>query len=1224
MKLINDKYRAILPTQEYLTDEVVMAQAWKKTHAYVRSFNWYADTLALDISALTIEENAKKWAQAIDDGEALYELELVPAAKSEPWLLDEKKGWSPKHRDSKKPPLRPLAHISIRDQTWATAAMMCLADAVESQQGRCDLSFAEARSQKVYSYGNRLLCDWNGEREAWFRWGNSETYRKFFTDYQSFLRRPLELGREVAVTKGVSEDVYVVNLDITQFFNSIDNELLIERLQKIVKKQNKPDDEAFWDRFRSLSDWRWSADSQQLAKDAGLSNRALKLGLPQGLVASGFFANAYLCNFDEALGRDIFTEIGGNKGVVLQDYCRYVDDLRLVISAENVELEDLKKLVSDYINRKLKVFAGAALQVNPTKTKVTLLQDLDNEGSMSNRIKAIQSELSGPGDRDSIESVTAILENLLVTEEADIPSNSANFPDIGLLQIVNFDHDVRPDTLKRFAANRLESIARSKRKMSAFEGIEFLREEAENELLAKKLIFAWMKDPSLGLVLRKAMEVYPDSDLFEPILNTVFNRSSFAATPKRDKISKAIMDYLLADIFRSASDFNGYFQRVDYPESLKPERLIELISRFAQKALAADKNKVFVTRQALMLLAVVNKPTPHHSAVPLLQMHLTLHRILVNDLPRYQRQQSALFEVASQITGNFDSYASLYLDFIRQRRIAVGVGLALYAKRGGPFWLALWKQLKKQQEKQLLQKFKWAEPSTPAVLKSSSQQLSRVLSSSANSFNLEHGLLKLALKLIELVDSKNEVVGQPPAAITAKLDKGSTWEELWKGAIESCSFGRNKAVDDPRFALPAWIVDDHDHQAIYWIGCILRAAVLGGADYTGTRWRESATVTYSGLKSSWYKRRMGMLHAPEALVGEYATVSQWTSELLMHCLQWPGFESTYVKNEAIAAIASTADLKKCIESRLETLNQLTCTMSDLPAIPTEIYRPKKQRETFRIVTVQQLHPSVSMFSRHGPTLNDRAARVVHREHLAAICKLTLRTLETKVKADGSHEKPYCDLIVFPEVAVHPDDEDLLKRLADKTNSIIFAGFVFTEKDGKLVNFARWLIPSYQDGKRHWIIRDQGKEHMTKPEEKMGISPHRPCQHILEVHGYGEAPFKMTGAICYDASDIKLAADLRDKTDLFVVAAYNTDVKTFDNMAAALQWHMYQHVVICNIGEYGGSTIQAPYKQHHEKVISHVHGSGQISINMADIDPLAFTRVTKTYKEVKTPPAGFRR
>ena len=60
MRLINEKYRALKPTLEYLTDEVIIAQAWKKTHGYIRSFNWYADTLELDTSALCIEENAKK------------------------------------------------------------------------------------------------------------------------------------------------------------------------------------------------------------------------------------------------------------------------------------------------------------------------------------------------------------------------------------------------------------------------------------------------------------------------------------------------------------------------------------------------------------------------------------------------------------------------------------------------------------------------------------------------------------------------------------------------------------------------------------------------------------------------------------------------------------------------------------------------------------------------------------------------------------------------------------------------------------------------------------------------------------------------------------------------------------------------------------------------------------------------------------------------------------
>lgn len=86
--------------------------------------------------------------------------------------------------------------------------------------------------------------------------------------------------------------------------------------------------------------------------------------------------------------------------------------------------------------------------------------------------------------------------------------------------------------------------------------------------------------------------------------------------------------------------------------------------------------------------------------------------------------------------------------------------------------------------------------------------------------------------------------------------------------------------------------------------------------------------------------------------------------------------------------------------------------------------------------------------------------------------------------------------------------------------------------------------------------------------------------------------------------------------MFVIAAYNKDVDTFDNMASALQWHMYQHVIITNTGEYGGSTMQAPYKEKHHKLISHAHGTGQIAISTADIDLAAFRRKIKEYKKPK--------
>ena len=1230
MKLINEKYRALKPSLDYLTDEVVIAQAWKKTHGYIRSFNWYADTLALDISALTIEENAKIWAKALSDGKPLNDLELVPAAKSEDWAISEN-GWQFKgdRKDAKgktKLPIRPLAHLTIRDQTWATAAMMCLADAVETAQGKCEcLPFEKARNKKVYSYGNRLLCDWNKEDKAWFRWGNSETYRKFFTDYQNFLNRPLEIGREVANVSSGNEDVYVVNLDLSKFYNTIDIDILIERLQELAVKFGHELQDDFWNKLRGVFAWKWRPEDIASAKKLNLDDAAIKLGLPQGLVSAGFFANAYLNHFDKEVGSFISKTFDSTTGVTLHDYCRYVDDLRLVVSADNQSISAISKAVNQFIEKKLLSHGGEKLKINDKKTKVNLLSDLDNKGSMANRIKLLQSELSGPTDRDSIDSITGVLENLLTIENESLSFLDDSTPDASLLSIANFDHDIRPDTLKRFAANRLESIVRSKRKMS-FDGEEskISLSESENELLAKKLIVAWMKDPSLGLVLRKAIEVYPDADLFEPVFESIYQRSSFSNAKKsKDSTTAAIMDYLLADLFRCASDFNGYFQVIKYPAKLEPNSVIELLVRYAQKIIPKATKSTFVQRQALMLLAVVNKPVLLELGSDSIQQ--SLHKILANSPEEYRSQRAALFEVAGQITGHFDTYASLFIENIstlKDKRVAA---LAVFAKRGGPFWLALWKQLKKQKLTALINQLKWAEPATNSLPKPRKQLLSKVITSELNGFRFEHGALKLALGLLELSAEKPNVIGTSPSAIRVEFKGNESWERIWQPYIQpvSCSPNTSAKVVDPRFQIPYWIdaQSDPEKAVLYWIGSILRASVLGGADYTGTQWKPSKTVTYKGLRSSWYKRRMGMIHAPEALIGEYATVSDWFSDLLMRCLQWPGFESSYVKSLDVQLIQDLESFKSCVEARLDRLNDLMCKSSELPALPTEVHRPNKFDKGFRIVTVQQILPKTTDFNPSDIELNQPKIRAKHREHLASICNLTLKTLEAKRIADEQDKKPTADLIVFPEVAVHIDDQDLIKRLADKTNAIIFAGLVFTDHKGKLVNIARWFIPDYRESGRQWVIRDQGKHHMNQNEVLLGITSHRPCQHILEVHGHSEGPFRITGAICYDATDINLAADLRDKTDLFVVTAHNKDVNTFDNMASALQWHMYQHVVICNIGEFGGSTIQAPYKQQYDKLISHVHGVGQISINTADIDLAAFRRKTKTYKEVKAKPAG---
>lgn len=1238
MKLIEEKYRCLKPTIDYLTDEVVMAQAWKKTHGYVRTFNWYADTLALDVSALGIQENARIWAKSLKHGKPLHPLELVPAAKSEAWVIDGD-GWHPSHnseakRQRGKIPLRPLAHLTIRNQVWASAAMLCLADAVESAQGDCSHKQDGAQgalARDVYSYGNRLVCDWKASDKARFRWGNSETYRKFYTDYQNFLKRPIVTGRLVSEQQADEESVFVVNLDLAKFYNTIKRETLSQRLQKISRDYKQEVCSDFWRAFERITDWQWRDKDVALAEKHKMGE--VKDGLPQGLVAAGFFANAYLIDFDREFGKLIGDNLDGAKELVLHDYCRYVDDLRLVVSTDEHSIEEINELINAAAIRLLKRYGGEELEINTEKTKVTSLTDLDNSGSMAKRIETLQGELSGPTDRDMLDSATGILESLLAVED-DLLPRETTAEDQPLLQITSFDHDIRSDTLKRFAANRLESIVRSKRKLTL--GLDegdissFANTDNESELLAKKLILAWMRDPSLGLVLRKALEIYPCADLFEPVFDAIYHRSSFSSKVG-DRHTAAMMDYLLADLFRCGADFNGYFQVVDYPLSLSPHRVIELISRYAHKVIASDDALVFVKRQALMLLAVVYKPVLETSSEKLIRHHQFLHRLLAGNKPdKYLSQFSALFEVAGQITGNFDTYAADFMVYIAGLGDKQYAAVKVFAKRGGPFWLALWKQLKKPSaDKLLLERLKWAAPQVCTSPADRMQRLAKVIASESNGFEHESALVKLGLGLIGLIERGEATSGRSPTSINVKPESPFTWSNLYLPEVKSisCTAGSGP-TNDPRFVVPDWLaidLEDTQSQKIYWLGMILRAAALGGADFTGSRWKVGKAVTYKGLRTSWYKRRMGMMHAPEALVGEYSTLSTWTSELLIRCLQWPGFESSHIRHDDIKAIVGLKTLKKCLIARLDYLNTLYCESSKLPVIPTVVKRPPQDRDKFRVVTVQQLLPRKADFSLADLELNNPAMRARHRAHLLDVCALTVKTLEAQFRTDNKAEnlkrKPRADLIVFPELSVHPDDQDVIKRLADKTQAMIFAGLVFTDHYGALVNKGRWFIPDYRESGRQWIIRDQGKAFMIKAEVAAGISGYRPCQHLIQLEGHPDGPFTLTGAICYDATDIKLAADLRGKTDLFVVSAHNKDVNTFDNMAAALQYHMYQHVVISNVGEFGGSTIQAPYKEPFDKLIAHSHGSNQISISMADIDLAAFKRAKGKYKKTKTKPAG---
>ncbi len=231
-----------------------------------------------------------------------------------------------------------------------------------------------------------------------------------------------------------------------------------------------------------------------------------------------------------------------------------------------------------------------------------------------------------------------------------------------------------------------------------------------------------------------------------------------------------------------------------------------------------------------------------------------------------------------------------------------------------------------------------------------------------------------------------------------------------------------------------------------------------------------------------------------------------------------------------------------------------------------------------------------------------------------------------------------DWLILPELAVHPRDvKTHLIPFARAHRTLILTGLTYQElfQDKPPVNSALWIMPEWSgDYGLQVQTRRQGKCHLAPNEKKFNLQSFRPCQWLV---GYpwskAYEPLWLTASVCYDATDLSLAADLRNESDVFVIPAFNKDVKTFDQMALALHYHMFQLVVVANNGQYGGSNAYWPCHGDPQRQIFHLHGQPQASIAFLEINDIEsfLAREDRQEKgnssrppgEWKYPPAGWK-
>jgi len=1262
-------YENLRPDITLLSDEAVLAQAWKKSDYYIRRYNWYADVLALDRTQVFAHKLIPVWSKSLRRATFRQApLRLVPAPKNRTWRFEAEgvpgvptTSWRPEGTDAVS--LRPLAHVEIREQTVATAVMLCLADAVETMQGCTDqASYLDAQREKVYSYGNRLFCDWQdvpgvGKR-AKHRWGATNTYSQYFVDYQRFLSRPADVCRDWS-RRTPDVELFVVKFDLTKFYDKIDRSRLCKRMEEIYRRfavhhDREYDPKAkstleFWERVDAVFGWEWHKNDVDVFEQLAMGYPPK--GLPQGLVASGFFANVHLWRLDRQIGRQIGSDQGTPQFRLL-DYARYVDDMRIVVSVperyfERHSPKELHDSVTGWMKAHLDAYPNgkhSKLEINERKTEMTAWQDFSRQGRASEYMKSLQGQISTVPDYQTLREVTTNLSQLVSLADA-LGSDEDVVNNLELSRIATPKVDVRDDTIKRYAAHRLVSVFRSRRAMTTPDvsvavktanNQELESRDAvdhEMEAVARKLVYCWARNPALTVVLRRAFDLFPDPTILQPVVEAL--ELELNAT---EPAIKAIACYATADILRAGSVETGYADANVYPDTADIPGYRKVLEQWSRRLLRRSDVPWYVLQQAALFLGV------QHSVAKVgkdseLALYRHLHAVLANESTTKSTvdDRLALALVVQRLRRDeegFSAWLKEYLDPLSaaQQRSAIQTIWHVDAK----LLVAARRCLEKTKPAFLsmipanLPGFdKDTTLAESGIASHANVRLSVVSGLADNPFMQENALLKLCDGLLsESLENPKRLTNLRMRDVDLKC---SSWARVQNPKvtlrvilkrIRRTRGGLDKAFEPPVWSAPSW------HWA-YALGRLLRSAIVGADDWSTGRYElPTEPQAYRGIRSVVFKRQHGLQSALRGIGKEPIPLSSWFNELLLHLLKWPGLELTSREMEGIELVNKPSDLLAIVRRRMAKQAQLYCRQSEMPGyLFSSDGKERQEKDKFRVALVQTAFPSDTDFNSKNPLYFTPDERAKHTSHVASMCHLVHRQLIASSVFDrGARKRTGLDLIVFPELSIHPSDSEYLARLSDATGATIFAGLTFIQhpNSADVANTGMWIVRQETRSGRILVPLFQGKQHVTAWEAKAGVKGHRPCQIFVELGERRTTKARITAAICYDATDLKLAADLRDKSDCMVISALNRDTNTFDTMATALQYHMYQPVVLVNSGQYGGSTAQAPYSEQYNRLITHLHGANQVGVSIFELDMLAFRHLKEKPLETgrKTPPAGY--